>query len=119
LNVRVLEDQADLAAEIVGEGVVSEMLLDQFGPAEANLAGGGEDQPVQEAQKRRFSGAVGSQQSDAGSFGDRKAEIAKRGLLLIAIGDAIDFEEHQRPAQTAAAAIERTQVSAAQSRPVI
>ena len=116
LHVGVLEDETHLATEPDSEIVVGEGVFGQFGVAESDRALLTEVEAVENAQERRFAGAISADDSDATTFGNGEAEIVERGLIFVAEFEPLDFEYHRLPAQIRAMVKAANAAPAAQSR---
>ncbi len=96
LDVGVLEDEADAAAEgerrvVVGEAFFGERLAEGLDPPAI-----GEIEPVEEPEKRRLARAVGAEQHDALAGHDAQAEAVEGRRLVIGVADIGHVEDGRR-----------------------
>ena len=91
-----MKDEADAAAEVEGEGVIFEALFGERLAAEADDAGGGKVETVEQAQQGGLSGAVGSEQGDAAAEGD-----GERGIVSTSKAGAMTSAPSRRPRRPA------------------
>ncbi len=94
MRIRILKHQAYLTAKRKGPLVVGEMLFGEILAAEPDPARCSEMETVEDAEQCGFSGTVGAQQSHAAGFGNGQAQIVEAGITLVAVGQAVDLEEH-------------------------
>ena len=107
LQLRRLEDEADLAL------ACAVVLVRRSGPAEHHAAGIRGEQPADQLQQGRLSGARGPEQGDRGAGGDGEADVAhgRHPPAPLVVGErellTDDVEPHCHPAAIPHRAIRR------------
>lgn len=81
LEVKLLEDDADFLAAVIGELLIGE--VGEVGAIYDDLSGGGRLDAADELQYSGFAGAAGAGEGDEGGFFDGEADVAEGGYFSV------------------------------------
>ncbi len=117
LDIGILEDEADAAAEVEGKVIIFEALLVDRLAVKGDGSGLGELQAVQQPEQGGFTGAVRAEERKAFATFHEEGNAVERGYGFVAPCYGGDLKNRfcHRPHHPAATAIETKKVSQSQS----